>query len=239
MGAGICFCLPALGVERKHSGGDQAMRGFILFAVLVAWPSSAEAQFLRRIFGGRQQVQTVSCYQQPTYYHPSYQQQYYQPNYVAVAAIPLATVPVAVDLQAYQYSVNAQAFQSFRDYQASKVAQVAEPVQGATVAAAPVSGEGSVGLTGAVVLKQRCASCHTSGKNPRFFDAKGDLLAGAPMAEMLERITTDDPAQRMPPKGQLPTREAMAVMNHFISGIVPSGEKLATSEPTKPVNPFE
>lgn len=211
------------------------MRRFILFAVLVAWPSSAEAQFLRRIFGGRQQVQTVQCYQQPVY-----QQQYYQPvNYVPVAAVPLATVPVAIDLQAYAYSVNAQAFQSFRDYQASKVTQEQAPPQGATVAAAPVSGEGSVGLTGAVVLKQRCASCHTSGKNPRFFDAQGNLLAGAPMAEMLERITSDDPAQRMPPKGQLPTREAMAILNYAASGIVPSGERVAASEPTKLISPFE
>ncbi len=211
------------------------MRRLILFAILaLSVTPSAEAQFLRRIFGGRQQVQTVQCYQQPTYY----QQQVYYPTYQAVAAIPLATIPVAVDLQAYQYSVNAAAFQSFRDYQASKVTQEQAPPQGATVAAVPVSGEG-LGLTGAVVLKQRCASCHTSGKNPRFFDAQGNLLAGAPMAEMLERITSDDPAQRMPPKGQLPTREAMAVMNYAISGLPSATEKVATNEPTKPINPFD
>ncbi len=211
------------------------MRRFILFAVLVAWPSSAEAQFLRRIFGGRQQVQTVQCYQAPTYY----QQPTYYPQYQAVAAIPLATIPVAVDLQAYQYSVNATAFQSFRDYQASKATQEQAPAVGAVSQPQPVSAGPGEGLTGAVVLKQRCASCHTNGKIPRFFDAKGDLLAGAPMAEMLERITTDDPAQRMPPKGQLPTREAMAILNYAANGIVPSGERVAASEPTKSVNPFD
>ncbi len=207
----------------------------LVFAILaLSITPSAEAQFLRRIFGGRQQqVQAVSCYQQPVY-----QQQYYQPvNYVPVAAVPLATVPVAIDLQAYAYSVNAQAFQSFRDYQASKVTQEQAP-QGATVAAAPVSGEG-LGLTGAVVLKQRCASCHTSGKNPRFFDAQGNLLAGAPMQEMLERMSSDDPATRMPPRQQLPTREVMAVMNHYISGLTSATEKGATNEPTVVKNPFD
>jgi hypothetical protein len=202
----------------------------ILTLVFVASPP-AQAQFLRRIFGGRQQVQQ-QCYQ-PTYY----QQQAYYPTYQAVAAIPLATIPVAVDLQAYQYAVNAQAFQSFRDYQAAKSNQEQAPV--AVTAAAPVSAEGSVGLTGAVVFKQRFASSHTSGKIPRFFGAQGELLVGAPIQEMLERMTTDDPSQRMPPKSQLPTREVMAVLNYAVQGLQPRGEQTASIEPVRSKNPFE
>ncbi len=208
----------------------------IFFAMLaLSLTPSAEAQLFRRLFGGQQQhCQQPTYYQAPVYYQP----QAYYPTYQAVAAIPLATVPVAVDLQAYLYSVNSSAFQSFRDYQASKVTQTeATPV--ASAVAAPASAEGSVGLTGAVVLKQRCASCHTSGKIPRFFDQKGDLLAGAPLQDMLERITSDDPSVRMPPKGQLPTREAMAVLNYATSGLTSATERVATVEPTKRSNPFD
>ncbi len=206
---------------------------FVMLA--LSFTPSAEAQFFRRLFGGGQQqhCQQPVYYQAPVYYQP----QAYYPTYQAVAAIPLATVPVAVDLQAYLYSVNSSAFQSFRDYQQAKSTQEpATPV--ASAVAAPASAEG-VGLTGAVVLKQRCASCHTSGKIPRFFDAKGDLLAGAPLQEMLERVTAEDPSVRMPPKAQLPTREVMAIVNHFVSGIVPVGEKIATTEPSKHRNPFD
>ncbi len=209
----------------------------VIFAMLaLSFTPSAEAQLFRRLFGGGQQqhCQQPVYYQAPTYYQAPYQ----AVNYVPVAAVPLATIPVAIDLTAYQYAVNSSAFQSFRDYQQAKATQEPAPVPSVAVASAPVSAEG-VGLTGAVVLKQRCASCHTSGKIPRFFDAKGDLLAGAPLQEMLERMTAEDPAVRMPPKNQLPPREVMAVMNHYISGIVPSGEKVATSEPSKRVNPFD
>ncbi len=209
------------------------MKRFAFAIIALSLTPSAEAQFFRRLFGGNQQCGQQVAYQQPTYY----QQQYY-PTYQAVAAIPLATIPVAVDLQAYQYSVNAAAFQSFRDYQASRAAQPdATPVP-PVATAAPVSG-GVAELTGAVVLKQRCASCHTSGKIPRFFDGQGNLLATAPLQEMLERITSDDPATRMPPKGQLPTREAMAVMNYAVNGLASAPEKVAAVEPTKRSNPFD
>ncbi len=208
------------------------MKRFAFAIVALSITPNAEAQFFRRLFGGNQQCGQQVAYQQPVYY----QQQYY-PTYQAVAAIPLATIPVAVDLQAYQYSVNAAAFQSFRDYQASRASQP-EATSQSVASPAPDSAD-KVGLTGAGVLKQRCASCHTSGKIPRFFDAKGDLLAGAPMQEMLERITSDDPATRMPPKGQLPTREAMAVMNYAVNGLASAPEKVAAVEPTKRNNPFE
>ncbi len=198
--------------------------------IMVLTPTVEAQLFRRRV----QFVQQQQCYQQPTY-----QAQYYQPTYQAVAAIPLATIPVTVDLQAYQYSVNALAFQSFRDYQAQKVAQ-SEATPVAQQATANVVGiNNAEPLAGAAVLKARCASCHTSGKLPKFFDPNGNLLAGAPLQEMLERITTDDPQQRMPPKGQLPTREAMAILNYAASGIVPAGERTAAIEPTKPRNPFE
>lgn len=213
------------------------MKRTIFVMLVLSMTPSAQAQFLRRLFGGgrQQQCHQQTYYQQPTYY----QAQQYYPTYQAVAAIPLATIPVAVDLQAYQYSVNAAAFQSFRDYQASKVAQV-EAAPPVVAQSTPVSaGPGDSGLTGATVLKARCASCHTSGKIPRFFDANGQLVAGAPMQEMLERITTDDPASRMPPKGQLPTREAMAVLNYAMSGLPVASEKVAAVEPPKRQNPFE
>ena len=217
------------------------MKRLIFAAIALSLTPSAEAQILRRLFGGgRQSFQ--SCYQQPAYYQPTYyQQQAYYPTYQAVAAVPLATVPVAVDLQQYIYAVNSTAFQSFREYQASKATQpeatpVATATQSAPVSAGLNAGEG---LTGPAVLKARCASCHTSGKIPRFFDTNGNLLAGAPIHEMLERITNDDPAQRMPPKGQLPTREAMAVLNYAASGLQPATERVAAVEPTKPTNPFE
>ncbi len=212
----------------------------LAFALLaLSFTPPAEAQLFRRLFGGGQQqhCQQPVYYQAPTYYQP---QAYYQPNYVAVAAVPLATVPVAVDLQSYLYSVNSAAFQSFRDYQQAKATQEpATPVAPLNASAPASTISLGVGLTGAVVLKQRCASCHTSGKIPRFFDGKGDLLAGAPLQEMLERITTDDPQQRMPPKGQLPTREAMAVLNYATSGLTSATERVATVEPTKRSNPFE
>ncbi len=207
----------------------------LAFAMLVlSFAPPAEAQLFRRLFGGGQQhCQQPTYYQAPVYYQP----QAYYPTYQAVAAIPLATVPVAVDLQAYLYSVNSSAFQSFRDYQQAKATQEpATPV--ASAVAAPASAE-SVGLTGAVVLKQRCASCHTSGKIPRFFEANGTLISGAPIQEMLERITADDPSLRMPPKGQLPTREAMAVLNYATSGLTSATERVATVEPTKRSNPFD
>ncbi len=144
----------------------------------------------------------------------------------------------------YQAPTYYQAQQYYPTYQAVATQEPATP--GASAVAAPVSAD--AGLTGAVVLKQRCASCHTSGKIPRFFDGKGDLLAGAPLQEMLERITSDDPATRMPPKGQLPTREAMAVLSYAISPdqqvgsglkLTSATERVAASEPTKRSNPFE
>ncbi len=202
---------------------------------LVVTPS-AEAQLFRRRV---QFVQQQQCYQQPTY-----QAQYYQPTYQAVAAIPLATIPVTVDLQAYQYSVNALAFQSFRDYQAQKVAQVeAAPV--AQQAPANVVGINSAEpLAGAAVLKANCLSCHQKGNNPKsgfsIFDEKGDIYANLPLGEMLERITTDDPSQRMPPKRTLAPHDAMAVLRlASSSGITNAIERVAATEPTKPRNPFE
>jgi len=50
----------------------------------------------------------------------------------AVAAIPIATVPVAVDLQAYQYRVNSQAFQNYQSYIAQKYAGQQAPQAAAT-----------------------------------------------------------------------------------------------------------
>jgi len=202
---------------------------------------SAEAQLFRRLFGGRQQVQVQqnACYQQPTYYASAY----YQPTYQVVAAIPLATIPVAVDLQAYQYAVNATAFQSFRDYQASKVAQ-GEATQVAQQASVSVVGnDRAEPLTGAVVLKQNCLKCHQAGNNPKsgfaMFDSKGDLYSNIPLADIMERITSAEPGARMPPGKTLAPHDATAVLRLASSVLLSPGERTVAVEPTKPRNPFE
>jgi hypothetical protein len=46
----------------------------------------------------------------------------YAVNVQAVAAVPLATVPVALDVQAYQYRVNSEAFSNYREYMEQKYA---------------------------------------------------------------------------------------------------------------------
>ncbi|HXI24961.1 MAG TPA: hypothetical protein VNG71_13945 [Pyrinomonadaceae bacterium] len=232
------------------------MRKALIIGFLVLLPvPSVQAQFLRRLFGGGRQVQIQqqSCYQQPVYSAPNYTQTYtqpyqaqqYYPTYQAVAAIPLATIPVAVDLQAYQYSVNATAFQSFRDYQAQKVAQVdatASPV--AVAQPAPVGAE-VVGSTGAGVLKQNCIKCHQAGNNPKsgfaMFDQRGELYANIPLADIMERITAEEPAARMPPGKKLALHEATAVLRLASSGIATgtTQQNIAAVEPIKPRNPFE
>lgn len=220
------------------------MRRIVLsiLAILALTPP-AEAQLFRRLFGGRQQVQVQqnACYQQPTYYAPTY---YQQQTYQAVAAIPLATIPVAVDLQAYQYAVNATAFQSFRDYQAQKAA-TAQP-EAPRVAAAqssPVSVPQEGIATGAVVLKQNCLKCHQAGNSPKaglaLFDAKGDLYGNLPLADIMERITAEEPAARMPPGKTLAPHDATAVLRLASSVLLAPTERVAASEPRKIVNPFD
>lgn len=222
---------------------------YALFAsgLFLVFTPPAEAQLFRRLFGGRQQVQVQqnACYQQPVYYAPNYTQTYTQ-NYQAVAAIPLAAIPVAVDLQAYQYAVNATAFQSFRDYQAQKVAAQAQPEATQVAQQAPVGVVGTnIGEapTGAVVLKQNCFKCHQAGNSPKaglaLFDAKGDLYGNLPLADIMERITAEEPAARMPPGKTLAPHDATAVLRLASSVLLAPTERVAATETPKSRNPFE
>jgi hypothetical protein len=52
---------------------------------------------------------------------------------IAVAAVPLTTIPLAVDLQAYQYSVNRQAFTQFQNYAVQQYTQAQQVTQAAPV----------------------------------------------------------------------------------------------------------
>ena len=54
-----------------------------------------------------------------------YTHSYNQVQAIAVAAVPLTTVPVAVDVQAYQYSVNRLAFTNFQNYAVQQYTQAA------------------------------------------------------------------------------------------------------------------
>jgi len=123
------------------------MKRAIFALVILSNTQPAQAQLLRRLFGGGQQhcqqIQAVQYYQ-PTYYAQAV-------NYQVVAAVPLATVPIAVDLQAYQYSVNAAAFQNFREYQNSKSEQQSTE---AVPVARRLAADSGTALPGAEILNR-------------------------------------------------------------------------------------
>jgi mono/diheme cytochrome c family protein len=201
-------------------------RSIFLAILLVLMSTSVYAGgLLNGLFGGRRnQVATISCNAQQVY-QPTYQQAYYQPyqyqQYQAVAAIPLATIPVAVDLQAYMYSVNANAFQSFRDYMNTKsTVQQEQPAlqpthqQVANQQATQAQSDDPRAL-GLQVLGKSCKSCH-SGATPKggfsIFDARGSVLASLPWGKMIERISSPDPETRMPPGKSLKVDDILAIV---------------------------
>lgn len=204
----------------------------IFTLVILSSAQPAQAQLFRRLFGGRQEVQQ-HCVQPVAYYQPTY---YAQQQYIAVAAVPLATVPIAVDLQAYQYSVNAAAFQSFREYQTQKSQQG----QSEAAPAGPRSTVTSLAASGADVLKASCIQCHQAGRAPKagfaIFDEAGQLASNLPLQEMLSRMTSDDPQERMPPKSQLANHDILAVMRLAVEGVPARPVQTVTND--EPASPF-
>jgi mono/diheme cytochrome c family protein len=213
------------------------MKRVILTLIILSTAQPAQAQLFRRLFGGgnRQQVQQCAPVQ---YAQPYYAPTYYQPvNYQVVAAVPLATVPIAVDLQAYAYSVNAAAFQSFREYQNQKSEQ-----QGATgLPVAPRSTAAVQTSSGAEILQRSCIQCHQAGRSPKsgfaMFDESGALAQNLPLHEMAKRMLSEDPETRMPPKGQVPTHDILAVMRLAIEGVPEQPTRIAKNE--VPISPFD
>lgn len=77
------------------------------------------------------------------------------------------------------------------------------------------------------VLKARCAECHTNGKYKGSFslDTRGDLLRSnnaipgkAADSEFMQRISSDDPDYRMPPKGARLTSAEIDRLRRWIDG---------------------
>jgi hypothetical protein len=174
---------------------------------------------LNGLFGGgrRNQVNTVFCQpQQQVQYQQAYYQPYQYQQYQAVAAIPLATIPVAVDLQAYMYSVNANAFQSFRDYMNTKsTVQQEQPLPQPTRQQVSQEQSGDPRTLGLQVLSRNCKSCH-SGATPKggfsIFDQKGNAYVSLPWGKMIERISSSDPEVRMPPGKSLSVNDILSIV---------------------------
>lgn len=174
---------------------------------------------LNGLFGGgrRAQVNTVLCQpQQQVQYQQAYYQPYQYQQYQAVAAIPLATIPVAVDLQAYMYSVNANAFQSFRDYMNTKsTVQQDQPLPQQTHQQVSQADTDDPRTHGLQVLTRSCKSCH-SGNTPKagfsMFDAKGNVLTSLPWGNMIDRVSSKDPETRMPPGKQLGVADILSIV---------------------------
>jgi mono/diheme cytochrome c family protein len=209
------------------------MKRIALTLVIMSFAQPAQAQLFRRLFGGRQEVHCAPVQYAQPYYAPTY----YQPNYVAVAAIPLATVPVAVDLQAYQYSLNAAAFQSFREYQNQKSQSGAE----ATPAGERLTAVSGSAPSGVDILRKSCIQCHQAGRSPKsgfaIFDEAGQLASNLPLQEMLSRMTSEEPSERMPPKSQLANHDILAVMRMAVEGVQPRAVQTAKNEPQ--ISPFD
>jgi mono/diheme cytochrome c family protein len=212
------------------------MKRIALTLVIMSFAQPAQAQLFRRLFGGRQEVHCAPVQYAQPYYAPTY----YQPNYVAVAAIPLATVPVAVDLQAYQYSLNAAAFQSFREYQSQKT-QSSQQGQEAVPAGDRLTVVSGSAPSGVDILRKSCIQCHQAGRSPKsgfaIFDESGALAQNLPLHEMAKRMLSEDPETRMPPKGQVPTHDILAVMRLALEGVPEQPTRVAKNE--VPISPFD
>jgi mono/diheme cytochrome c family protein len=194
----------------------------VLLCLSLATPPAFAGGLLSGLFGGGrrrqvqqvQQVQTFHCAAPVAYAAPVYQQAYVAPT--VVAALPSAGLVVNAD--AYQYGVS---FNNFAQYQAqnqaAQAAQVASKPSEIAPPAAPraAAEDEDPRVAGAQVLKAQCIQCHQKGRSPKsgfsIFDEKGDMFVGLPYAEIMERITSADPAQRMPPRKTLASHDVMSV----------------------------
>jgi hypothetical protein len=104
------------------------------------------------------------------------------------------------------------------------------------------------------ILKARCAECHTNGKHKGSLslDTRGALLRakvvvpGKPgESELLKRITSRDPDERMPPKGERLSEQQIALMRAWIDQGLPwqegftftAGSYVPPLKPRRPLLP--
>ena len=88
------------------------------------------------------------------------------------------------------------------------------------------------------LIKARCAECHTNGKYKGSFslDTREAMLKSKAVvpgksgeSELIERITSDDPDFRMPPKGERLTAEEVARLKAWIDQGVALGARASRS----------
>jgi hypothetical protein len=100
------------------------------------------------------------------------------------------------------------------------------------------------------ILRDRCAQCHTNGtyKGSLSLDTREALLKAevvvsgdAASSDLLERITSNDPDVRMPPKGERLTAREVDVLRRWIDTKLPwqSGFSFARSSYAPPLAPRE
>ncbi|HEX3869847.1 MAG TPA: DUF1549 domain-containing protein, partial [Pirellulales bacterium] len=103
-----------------------------------------------------------------------------------------------------------------------RILLIAVTIAGASVCAAePVDFAHDI----APIIKRRCASCHTDGtyKGSLSLDTRKAMLESeavvpghAKQSDLLERITSDDPDTRMPPKGKRLLAREVAIVKRWI-----------------------
>lgn len=101
------------------------------------------------------------------------------------------------------------------------------------------------------LIRERCGSCHTNGRakgglsmDTREALIEGEAIAPGKAAEsaLIERVTSDDPEQRMPPKGPALSDEQVATLRRWIDQGAPWQEgfsfaKAGAGLPMKPRRP--
>jgi hypothetical protein len=97
------------------------------------------------------------------------------------------------------------------------------------------------------LLKARCAECHTNGtyKGSVSFDTREDMLKSEVVVAgdsgksvLIERVTADDPKERMPPKGPKLTDKEVAALRAWIDQKVPWQEGFTFARGTGYVAPL-
>jgi len=98
------------------------------------------------------------------------------------------------------------------------------------------------------ILKARCAECHTNGKHKGSLslDTRGALLRAkvvvpgkSGQSELLKRITSRDPDERMPPKGERLSEQQVSLMRAWIDQGLPwqEGFTFAAGSYVPPLKP--